>query len=94
MELDYSTYMTELIESCSTAHSPGSSDKEGHPVHKMVHQRLAFAAKVDRNDRGNILIFSFPSRCPVKRRRSEVILGPTAVQILELRASLRDIWCG
>ncbi|CAG11451.1 unnamed protein product, partial [Tetraodon nigroviridis] len=36
-ELDYSTYMTELIESCSTVPSPGSSEKEGQGVHKMGH---------------------------------------------------------
>lgn len=40
LELDYSTFMTQLIESSSTVHSPGASDKEDQPVHKKVHEHF------------------------------------------------------
>lgn len=39
--MDYSTFMTELLESCSAVHSPGSGDKEGQPLHKTVHERFS-----------------------------------------------------
>lgn len=44
MELDYSTYMTELIESCSAVRSPGSGDKESQPLHKTVHERFSLSS--------------------------------------------------
>lgn len=89
--------MTQLIESSSTIQSPGSSDKEGQPVHKKVHERFIPYSlyNLQKLHMKHVCVwphvnFSFPSRCTMKRRFPE----PIPVQVLELGDSPRVIRCG
>lgn len=67
--------MTELIESCSTVHSPASSDKEGQPLHQVVHEHFTANIRLEMRRETWLYFASVKLQFPLQVHSEEEELG-------------------